>query len=437
MKKIANMSACLAFPIKTRHTLIESRAIDSIVRALGSLSERWLKKDYYYRKKALKQLVDRSHFSPKMSEAIIDAIFSELTQNKLKKLLKIELGDPRVLDEFRPNTLTGYYHKAEGPQIITHVLSGNVPQPSIVSVVLGMLLRSINIIKLSSKDEGFLRWYLASVKITDRELGSLNLIIDQDHRLSFREILRRSDLLIAYGCDDTIRVLQRQLSHKTRLIAYGHRESFGLYFKEALKGPQTLALAKRAATDIWMADQRGCLSPGVLFIEQDNEKNDIQRFFNQLCLELEKRSLAKDAVSVNQADRSRAYYARINEFKVNTLGSKIAFWKRGQSQNSWIAFCDDNLNYLPQDVAHQVVIIKVFNKIESVLKIFEKKQNVLQAVALEQPHSGKRRDLALKLAGLGFNRVCRAGQMQTPSINWHHDGRPNLASWVRWTDLEA
>jgi hypothetical protein len=43
--------------------------------------------------------------------------------------------------------------------------------------------------------------------------------------------------------------------------------------------------------------------------------------------------------------------------------------------------------------------------------------------------------LAGELANIGVNRVCRIGQMQRPPLTWQHDGRPNLADLVRWTDL--
>ncbi|HUK81295.1 MAG TPA: acyl-CoA reductase, partial [Verrucomicrobiae bacterium] len=42
---------------------------------------------------------------------------------------------------------------------------------------------------------------------------------------------------------------------------------------------------------------------------------------------------------------------------------------------------------------------------------------------------------AASLSNMGVHRVCPIGQMQRPPLSWHHDGRPNLAELVRWTDL--
>ena len=62
----------------------------------------WLNHSDSFRKRAIQRLVSRSSYSVEMAEALIDALFSELTTPKLTGLLKAELGDPKVLDEFRP-----------------------------------------------------------------------------------------------------------------------------------------------------------------------------------------------------------------------------------------------------------------------------------------------------------------------------------------------
>ncbi|NIP95624.1 MAG: acyl-CoA reductase, partial [Akkermansiaceae bacterium] len=36
---------------------------------------------------------------------------------------------------------------------------------------------------------------------------------------------------------------------------------------------------------------------------------------------------------------------------------------------------------------------------------------------------------------LGATRFCALGETQNPSLFWHHDGLPPLASLVTWIDL--
>ncbi len=40
------------------------------------------------------------------------------------------------------------------------------------------------------------------------------------------------------------------------------------------------------------------------------------------------------------------------------------------------------------------------------------------------------------LAELGVSRVCRAGEMATPTMMWHHDGLPCLETLVRYCDID-
>ena len=50
------------------------------------------------------------------------------------------------------------------------------------------------------------------------------------------------------------------------------------------------------------------------------------------------------------------------------------------------------------------------------------------------PAEAAHRDFA---AALGFSRICPIGKMQSPPLDWHHDGQRVLAPLVRWVDFEA
>src|SRR3989338_7012928 len=126
----------------------------SIARSIGKLSQQWLGRNYLFRKKEIDRLVKKSFFSEKMAEALLDSLFKELTESKLLKLLKHEFRNPLVLDDFHQNKISRAWHRAHGPSVITHIFSGNVPNPAIVSLVFGMLVKSINLAKVSSRDEG-------------------------------------------------------------------------------------------------------------------------------------------------------------------------------------------------------------------------------------------------------------------------------------------
>ena len=385
--------------ISTRERYLKDRTVHAVTVSLGKLSLRWLNKDYFFRKKAVRRLVERSHFSEHMAHALLDALFQELTQAKLWKLLCAELGDPRVLDEFRWDALTGKRQRARGPRVITHIFSGNVPNPAIVSFVLGMLVKSVNIGKVSRADEGFLDIYLDSLKSFDKKLAATNYILKPDSgahgRALLHEYIRCSELVVAYGNDKSLEEIKNHVPAGRQWMGYGHRVSFGVYAKEVLKPENLATYAKKTARDIWVADQRGCLSPLEILIETGGELT-VADFSGALARALER--LYRMKAWRIPAELGAAQLIGFGERKIISVRS----------------------------VKNRQDILKN-------LKLFEK---YLQAVSLEAGYA-RRQKIAECLSVMGVNRICRAGQMQRPPVAWHHEGKTNLASWVYWTDLEA
>ncbi len=355
----------------------------SIAASLGKLSTKWLRRSFPYRIRAVRRLAEESSYTEKMAHAMVDALFRELTTPKLMKLLRSELRDPRVLDGFRKDSVTGAFHRAFGPKRILYIFAANVPNPAVVSFVIGMLLKSVNIGKLSSEDPGILDIYLDSLRKHDARLAAMNVLIDPKDRKALRQWAASVDRVVAYGSDETLRTIRREIPDSVPFTGYGHRISVGVFAKEALTSPKLGTLAKKCAHDIWMLGQRGCLSPQIFYLERPG------------------------AVKTFRRDVEREL-ARLGEH-----------WQSRQMRS---------LSSAP-------IAIETFSGIGPLEKKLKRFAKVLQAAALE---AGPRRraDFAGRLAALGVNRVCRAGKMQEVPLTWHHDGRLNFAGWLRWTDLE-
>ncbi len=407
--------------------------IRSIVNSIGRLSLSWLKKDYPYRKKALRRLVGQSGFTPKMSEALLDSIFKQLTAPKLWQLLEAELGDPLFLDDFRIDKLTGKRIRARGPGVITHIFSANVPNPAILSFVFGMLLKSVNLGKVSSKDPGFLDIYLESLKETDAELAERNFLIDPKDREILRKAMSISDLVVAYGNDATLARIQKEVSPGVSFMGFGHRMSFGFYLKEALTKKNLNTLAQKTAKDIWLVDRRGCLSPLAIYVGKGGEVSPGD-FSQALSRELGKLSVEKwkrQGFAIAARKSLLEDYQRI--MKIKTKRPSGGYSGAGEA---WTVVCNETILKIPSFADSRLIHVRAFSDVKDVLKALSVFGKFLQAVSLEG-RSATRGKIAEALSGLGVNRICRAGSLQLPPLHWHHDGKFNLASWVRWTDLES
>lgn len=396
----------------------------SRVRSIGRLSRRWLREDFVFRRRALQKLEKRSGFSKKMAAAMIDAVFSEWTETGLRGLLRSELKDPAALDGFVREG--GRLVRARGPRTVLHVLPGNVPGAAVASLAVGLLLGSHNILKVSGRDEGILPDYLDSLKAHDRSLWRLCRL--ERRRSAVRPAAGEADLVVAYGEDATLKKVRSMLPAKVPFIGHGHRVSVSLL----LKGSLTDRAASRTALDVWMADQRGCLSPVLVFAQKGGGMS--AAVFAEKIAEglgaLEKGD-SKPRRGLEQALARRRFADRV---KIEALkGGHGCAWQ--SVSGNWMVVYDERSD-AEFASGSQVIRVKGFSKLSGLEPVLGRFRGSLQAASLECKPA-QRRITAEWLSGFGISRVCRAGQMQKPPVVWHHDGRLNLASWLSWTDLEA
>lgn len=411
---------------------IGGRSARSIAATLGKLSKAWLSRKDPFRQKAVRRLVQNSGFSVPMAQAMLDAVFSELSEKKLLILLENEIGGAAFLDGFRKNPKTGAFQKAQGPSVITHVFSENLPQPSILSFVLGLLLRSANVGKTASGDPGFLDIYLESLKKADPSLAGLTYLLDAGDRKGLEEWFSVSEHAVVYGSDETLREIRKQIPAKCGFSGYGHKVSFSFYAREEMTRGNIKSLARLSAQDVWMADQRGCLSPAVIFIEEGG-KVSVEDFCQALAMSLGSLAVRDEA----RVDFKRAsdWKRALSQISLKLMrGESVRVWE-SDPPGRWAVIHEAKGRGFRLNSDRQVIFVRPAKSLESVLKSLRPFSSYLQAVAVEAPRP-KRLLWAQELSQAGVNRVTRAGRLQFPPVHWHHDGRANLSEWVRWTDLE-
>lgn len=414
---------------KTRLKFLAGRPVRSIARSLGRLSLDWLRPGDRYRRRAIDALTRRSGYSAQMAESMLKALFTELTEPKILGVLKSELGDPLVLDGFRRDRHAGVFRRAAGPGLIAHVFAGTSPGAAVWSFVFGMLMKASNVGKPSSRDEGLIRIYLESLDRRDRSLARTNRLLDARDRKGLAEVMRQSGLIVAYGDETTLDELQAQAPPRAPFVRYGHRASFSLYMKETLSLSRWKALARRTAADVWAMDQRGCLSPLAVYVERGGAVTP-PLFARHVAHEIGRLPQPRRTRS-----RSAAHEIFRDRFKLRRLRGESALFWESRPRGSWAVYYDENPAF-PPEARHQTVIVKAFDGLADVYGALWPFAGRLEAAALEAP-GARRLAIARELARLGICRVCRAGTLQRPPLTWRHDGCYNIASWVKWTDLEV
>src|SRR5262249_33769306 len=202
--------------------------------------------------------------SPEMVRHVLPLVFQEYRAERLEILLQDELGDPRALDAFVP--VPEGRRKAYGPNLITQVLAGNFPGAGLDGVIFALLLKSATLVKASSASAFFPARFSRSLSGVDPQLAScLAVVTWPGGRVELEDTaFSQADVVLASGADESLKTIRARV--RGQFIGYGHKVSFSVIGREALSDAQ--ALAQKAAYDVVLFDQQGCLSPQLVYVEE-------------------------------------------------------------------------------------------------------------------------------------------------------------------------
>jgi len=405
------------------------RPVAATVTALATAARSWLSNDFPWRARAIEQAPASTGFSPVMVGEAIDLTFGALTEHALWSLLKRELGEPGVLDGFAGTPRT----RANGPTLVTHVLAGNVPVPGIVSICCGLLLKAGNLVKLARRDPVFPSLFVESVRAVDAGLADRVAILDwpRTDTAVTQAALAAAEAVIAYGDDRSVAALRQLCPPRATFLGYGNKASFALLAKEAMTAANLPALAKAAAFDVSVYDQQGCLSPHVIYVEERGELGPRQ-FAAALAQAMGEYELRVPRGTLTPEEAAAVMTLRSGyQFRAAT-DARIAVWA-SPKPNDWAVIYEDDPSFQPSCL-NRVVYVKPTDGFPRVLEAVRRYAGLISTVGVAAAED-RAANLAEELSRLGIHRVCPIGQMQRPPLSWPHDGRPNLAALVRWTDL--
>jgi len=407
---------------RNREKYLLSRSTDEIVKVLCEVAAEWLQPESIFRRLALKLGPDQTGFSHATLARGLDGFFSRFTPGNFQALLAQDLGAD-----------TGR-HFWRGPGLLVHITAGNLPNPALMSLTLGLLTRSAQFVKCASGASYLPRLFAHSLYGLDPKLGAcLELAEWRGGDAALEDALfAAADCVTATGSDETLAAIRQRLPAKTRFLGYGHKVSFGFVAREALRAEEIAALVARAADDVVAWDQNGCLSPHVIYVEERGEVESDQ-FAALLAAELMKRESAGPRgpvpfeISAAIASR-RAMYETLAVHR-----GDIKIWA-SQDSTAWTVVFEHQPRFHFSPL-NRFIFIKPVPDAAGVFAGIDELHGNISAVGMAAPPE-RAMDLARQFARWGATRICPLGQMQNPPLTWRHDGRPALGDLVTWTDFE-
>jgi hypothetical protein len=421
---------------RNRRRYLETRSADQIIHILDTLGQEWLSADFPFRQRVMEEGPAATGFSQPILAAGLDSFFNQLTSENLEALLRQELGHPQRLDTFQPDErgVTGKRTAlARGPTLLAHIAPGNIPNPVMLEMVLGLLTRSAQFVKCASGATFVPRMFAHSLYEADHKLGSCLEVAEWKGGAERLEeaLFAEADCIAATGSDEMLAAISRKIPRTARLVGYGTRVSFGYITREALD-QNAEDIVHKAATDVTAWDQRGCLSPHVIYVE-DSGKVTAEAFAALLAGRLEAvekthpRGMLKASDSAAIATRRSFYEVRA----AHSLETKM--WASLES-TVWTVILESDPRF-QTSCTNRFIYIKSVADLAHALTGAELVQDKVSTVGMASTRE-QGPAMALRLAQWGARRICPLGEMQNPPLGWRHDGRPPLGDLVTWVDWE-
>src|SRR5208282_4383709 len=349
------------------------------------------------------------------------------------ELLEQELGE----DSCHVSRVTCHVprHFWRGPEMLVHIAAGNIPNPTLTSIVLGLLTRSAQFVKCGSGSAFLPRLFAHSIYDADPKLGACLEIAEWRGGNVELEmaLLAEANCVTATGGDEMLAAIRSRLPISTRFLGYGHRVSFGFVAREILTGSHLRRVAARVADDVVAWNQLGCLSPHVIYVQSRGEMLP-ERFAELLADELEQREQSEPRGEL-AAEHAAAIASRRGIYEVRAAHSPDTQMWHSKNSTAWTVIFEADARF-QMSCLNRFVYVKGVKDLHEMLQNVDAVRDKVSTVGIAAPED-QMEELAVQLAHWGVTRVCPLGQMQNPPLTWRHDGRPALGDLVTWTGWET
>lgn len=438
---------------QARSERLANRTTASILRSLDRVTTRFLDPHDPARRAAVAALERAGRFSAPMIERSLDDAFAPLARGGLRKWLVSELGSPSALD--RPSTTGGALRAAHGPEWMLQIFAGNVPTVSIWPLFYAPLLKSALLAKSSSQEPILAPLVARTIAEVDPEIGECLAVVWWKGGATEldRAALADAPAVLAFGGDVAMASIARQAKPGAALVLHGPKVSIGYIGRHALTRGALPKLAERAALDVALYDQQGCLSPHAYYVERRGAVSPVD-FAAALGEALQsfagllprREPTATEAAAIQMARAQARFNAavtgrgRAGGETASDRGSDVVaggnagvFASRGGTH--WTVVCENGARFEPGP-AHRSVRVHAIESPEEFERAIAPDARYVEALALEE--SGSRRAvLAARFAAIGLPRIAAVGALQRPSPLSTHGGVRRLLPFVTWTTVES
>lgn len=258
---------------KERSASFRRVPLENILTTLERTGELLTDPSKGYRSRILESMPQVTGYSPQLVERATNALKTLLSRDFLKTRLTC-LGDPYMLDHWIKLPHRGAA-RALPLGSLCHIAAGNIFLGSIDSLLLGVITKNVNVLKLSRQDPVFPFLFLEALRESEEneEISSHLAFTYWGHaNREVTDLVKQAfDGILLFGGEEAVREYKNGLAPQTELLSFGPKISFGVV-ASGLDEPALREAAKGFALDICLWEQRACTSCQNLFVEGDAEQ---------------------------------------------------------------------------------------------------------------------------------------------------------------------
>ena len=408
--------------VKVGQNYLRKISIDDIINCIDSVLEYWSARDGEIQKQLAPHGLNFLIYWFRASH------LRQISDNSL-------LGNRKVVDDFCFIPANNYEAIANPRGIIAHWLSGNVPMLGMLSLIQGMLSKNANILKVSKEHYHFIPLLLNSFnkvvvknKSGNEIFGSeiiksvAAIYFERDDMEAQNQLSQIADVRVAWGNMEAVETIMNLPKHYGTIdVIFGPRTSFMVVGKEFLQNKKDAEqIAKKAALDGSLFEQRGCNSPHTVFVEDANLISPLQ-FAELLSFEMEK--LAK---KIPKQQMAAVDSLKILKYRAEYDIKGEAFYSKG---TEWTVLYSEDDKGLAVPCYNRTLFVR---PVKDILEVAEYCNHLTQSAGAALSHERKK-NFAKAVTAKGVDRVPEIGNMTLYEIPW--DGMFLMHEFVRWSRL--
>ena len=420
--------------VTAREELLARKPAAEIHRVLERVAQRVLDPQSHARRNAVAWLARLGRFSEPMIERALEDTFRPLAAGGVSRWVASELGSALALDAPAADR-RGVPRRACGPEWMLQIYAGNVPGLPVWPLYSALAMKTALLAKTSSQEPVLAPLLARTIAEEDPDLGACMAIVwwkggtDELDRTAIRD----APAVLAFGGEFATERIARQAHPEARVVLHGPKVSVAYVSGASLTRSGLGSLAARAAHDVALYDQQGCLSPHAIYVERGGDIGPAA-FASALGSALEELRdvLPRSALEPEQAARVQLYRAQAHfEAAQEKRGTRVLASSEG---TDWTLIYEDGARFEPTP-AYRTVRVHAVSGADEVVEALTPAARYIEAIGLEAKGSEKR-TLAAAFAGTGVPRIAALGSLQSPALSGTHGGVHRLLPFLRWTTVE-